>query len=149
MPLLEDLAEQLARDALAQAEEKGDEKLVDDVAKALGASSTTMQQTYLTAIRFYRAEARGRSLLEARAARPETTDTAPDTEAPTSERPKKEAPKPPPEPEVERPQAKPEILDPDEEIPTDMAEVPSRPAPSRPKAPGSSSLPARPKTLGS
>ena len=61
--LLQTLAEQLARDALKQAALTDDEGLVDDVAKSLADTSTTFSEVYLTAVRYYRAEARARQLL--------------------------------------------------------------------------------------
>ena len=65
MGLLERLTEDLARDALDLAEQTGNEGIVDDVSKALGDTSTTMQEAYLTAIRYFRAEARGRAVVNA------------------------------------------------------------------------------------
>ncbi len=64
MLLLERLAEELARDTLAKAKQTGNEDLVTQVSKVLGDTSTTMQEAYLTAIRYYRAEARGREVVE-------------------------------------------------------------------------------------
>lgn len=63
MALLEELAEDLARKALKRAEETGDEKLVDAVAKVIGASSTTLEEQYLTSIRLLRAYDRGLDLV--------------------------------------------------------------------------------------
>lgn len=66
MGVLEDLADELARDALKAAEDLEDETLVMDVAKQLGATSTTMEETYLTSIRIRQSEIRARRFLEAR-----------------------------------------------------------------------------------
>jgi hypothetical protein len=63
MSLLENLAGELARDALALARAKNDEGLVDEVSKVLGDTSATLQEAYLTAIRVYRAEFRAREFL--------------------------------------------------------------------------------------
>lgn len=63
MQLLEDLADELAREALAAAEVSGDETIVDQVGEVLGASSQTLQEAYLTAVRVRRAEKRARALL--------------------------------------------------------------------------------------
>ena len=67
MSVLEDLADALAKDVLAL-EEAGDEYIAEEVAKTVGASSPTMEEAYRTAIRFRRAEARGRALFEQRLA---------------------------------------------------------------------------------
>ena len=61
--LLETLAENLAKDAMEQAAATGDEDLVDAIAKNLADTSTTFQETYLTCIRYLRAEARARAML--------------------------------------------------------------------------------------
>ncbi|TYB90338.1 hypothetical protein [Oceaniovalibus sp. ACAM 378] len=63
MQLLEDLADELAVEALAAANSSGDEKIVDQVGEVLGASSQTLQEAYLTAVRVRRAETRARALL--------------------------------------------------------------------------------------
>jgi hypothetical protein len=72
MESLDSLADTLARDALAAETETGDDRIVDEVGRALGQLSPTMQEAYLTSIRMRRAAARGRTrlneLLEARRA---------------------------------------------------------------------------------
>ena len=65
MGVIEDLADELARDVLAVSTETHEDTLVEDVSKAVGALSTTMQEAYMTAIRIRRAEMRGRRFLEA------------------------------------------------------------------------------------
>lgn len=65
MSVLEDLADGLARDALALERDEED-KLVSNIALAIGASSQTLEEAYLTAIRVRRAEKRARALIEAR-----------------------------------------------------------------------------------
>ena len=69
MALLDDIAVKLAQDTFAQARATGDEALIDDVSKSLGATSNTLQEAYLTAIRYLRAEARARDVLVKRAAK--------------------------------------------------------------------------------
>ncbi len=64
MGLLEDLADKLAQDTLDEMERLGNDRLYMDVAKALGTSSPTMQETFLTSIRIRLAEARGRIFLQ-------------------------------------------------------------------------------------
>ncbi len=68
MGVLEDLADELARETLEGAAKVGldqheTDDLVKDVAKSLGASSTTLEETYLTSIRIRLAERRGRAFL--------------------------------------------------------------------------------------
>ncbi len=62
-------ANELADLALAESLASGDERLVDQIGEILGASSQTLQEAYLTAIRVRRAEKRARELLAASAAR--------------------------------------------------------------------------------
>lgn len=64
MGLLEDLADKLALDTLNEMERLGNDRLYIDVAKALGTSSPTMQETFLTSVRIRLAEQRGRKFLE-------------------------------------------------------------------------------------
>ena len=65
MSFTEEIGNALAKDALAAAERSGDESIIDEVGKALAASSQTAEEAYLTAIRVFRAEARARAMLEA------------------------------------------------------------------------------------
>ncbi|WP_420863413.1 hypothetical protein [Algirhabdus cladophorae] len=63
MSLTEDLADELALKALAAAEKEDSTQVVDQIAEILGASSQTLQEAFLTAVRVRRAEARARSVL--------------------------------------------------------------------------------------
>jgi len=63
MDMLEQVADALAQDTLEAVRKTGDESIVDEVKKSIGASSTTLEEAFLTAIRIRRAEARGRALL--------------------------------------------------------------------------------------
>ena len=65
----EETANNLADLALAEALASGDEKIVDQIGEILGASSQSLQESYLTAIRVRRAERRARELLAAAAAK--------------------------------------------------------------------------------
>ena len=65
MGVLEDLADGLARDVLAL-EVDEDDPLVSQVGKTIGASSQTLEEAYLTAIRVHRAEKRARAVIDAR-----------------------------------------------------------------------------------
>jgi hypothetical protein len=67
--ITEELADQLARDTIALAEELGDENLISEVSKVIGASSTTTQEAFMTAIRVRLSEARARAFLAARRAK--------------------------------------------------------------------------------
>ncbi len=71
MSYVDDVALELAQLALADAERTGEDKIVDQIGELLGASSQTLQESYLTFVRVRRAEARARQILAARAARPD------------------------------------------------------------------------------
>lgn len=62
------VANELADLALADQKASGDIGIVDHIGEVLGASSQTLQETYLTAIRVRRAEERARGILAERAA---------------------------------------------------------------------------------
>lgn len=64
MGVVEDIADEIAVEALSAARKSGDDKIVDQVAEVLGATSTTTQEAYLTSIRVRRAEVRARELLK-------------------------------------------------------------------------------------
>ena len=63
MELVETLADALAIEALAAVEKTGDEKLTDKISEVIGASSPTLQEAFLTAVRIRRADRRARELL--------------------------------------------------------------------------------------
>lgn len=64
---LERIAGELADLAMADEGRTGDEKIVAEIAEIVGASSQTLQEAYLTAVRVRRAEKRARKLLADRA----------------------------------------------------------------------------------
>ncbi len=66
MGITEDLADSLAKDVIAAEEKLGSEEdaLAKEIATVIGASSTTTQEAFLTAMRVRRAEARARKVLE-------------------------------------------------------------------------------------
>ncbi|MDG3039979.1 hypothetical protein [Roseicyclus marinus] len=66
--IAEDLADKLARDTIAAAEALGDDRLVEQIAQALGASSPTTEELFRTLVRVRMAEERARKLLDARIA---------------------------------------------------------------------------------
>lgn len=67
MSVIDDLADALAKDTLAVVERTGNEQLIVDVGRQLGASSSTMEEAYQTYIRVRQAEARARKYLETQA----------------------------------------------------------------------------------
>lgn len=66
MGVTEDLADALAKDTIEAAEAMGDDMLITEVSKQLGASSQTTQEAYMTAVRVRLAEKRARSYLQER-----------------------------------------------------------------------------------
>ena len=64
MTYLEEIADILAKKALADPENLNDNKVIDLMADAISASSATLQETFLTAIRIRRAEIRALAVLE-------------------------------------------------------------------------------------
>ncbi len=69
MSVLEDLADALARDVIQAAHDLGDEGLIAEIGKVIGASSTTTQEAYMTAVRVRLSEQRARLALAERIAR--------------------------------------------------------------------------------
>lgn len=65
---VEKIAGELAELALADERRTEDEKIVNEISEIVGASSQTLQESYLTAVRVRRAERRARQLLADRAA---------------------------------------------------------------------------------
>ncbi len=66
MGITEDLADQLALDALKAEEITGDEHIVDDLANMMGATSQTAEEAFLTAVRVRRANTKARKMLSDR-----------------------------------------------------------------------------------
>ena len=78
MGVIENLADDLARDTIAAAEAQDNEDLITQVAQQLAASSSTMEEAYLTSVRVRLAERRARKYLERQiAAASPATDPAP------------------------------------------------------------------------
>ncbi len=63
MEFLEQVADGLAKEALEIEEATGDEELINEIMKTIGASSTTLEEAFLTAVRIRRAEARALAVL--------------------------------------------------------------------------------------
>lgn len=66
MRVAEELADALALDALKAEEITGDERIVDDLATLMGATSQTAEEAFLTAVRVRRANTKARRLLAER-----------------------------------------------------------------------------------
>lgn len=64
---VEKVAGELAELALADEKRSGDENIVAEISEIVGASSQTLQEAFLTAVRVRRAERRARHLLTERA----------------------------------------------------------------------------------
>ncbi|MBN2905260.1 MAG: hypothetical protein JXJ18_00970 [Rhodobacteraceae bacterium] len=68
MSIIDDLIDALARDAIEAAENLKDDQIITDVSKAIGATSPTSQEAFMTAVRIRLALNRGRKQLEQRLA---------------------------------------------------------------------------------
>ncbi|EPX85020.1 hypothetical protein [Salipiger mucosus] len=66
MSLAQDLADQLAEDTFKAMEATGDDRFFMEVAKVIGASSTTLEEAYLTSVRVRLAERRARQFIQDR-----------------------------------------------------------------------------------
>ena len=63
------LAAKLADDVMNAMEETGNDRLFMEVAQVISAASQTMEEAFLSEVRFRQAEARGRKYMEAALAR--------------------------------------------------------------------------------
>lgn len=64
MGVIEDAADKLAVESLTIINATGDDAFIQKVADAIGSSSQTMEEAYLTAVRVRRAEQRAHELLK-------------------------------------------------------------------------------------
>ena len=67
MRVVEELADNLANDAIELANELGNDDIIYETAKVLVATSSTMEEVYMTSIRVRLAERRARRFLEEKA----------------------------------------------------------------------------------
>ena len=67
MRVVEELADNLAKDAIELANELGNDDIIYETAKVLVATSSTMEEAYMTSIRVRLAERRARRFLEEKA----------------------------------------------------------------------------------
>ena len=63
MDLLERMADDLARKALALEQQTGNDRIADNVSKVIGTTSPTLQEAFMTSLRIRRAAARGEEAL--------------------------------------------------------------------------------------
>ena len=63
MSVIDDLADALAKDAIVLANQLGDDDIIYKTAKILSATSSTMEEAYMTSIRVRLAERRARMFL--------------------------------------------------------------------------------------
>ena len=63
MSITEEIADKLARDTIAAAEDLGDDTLIAEVSKVIGTFSTTTQEAFMTAIRVRISEKRAMKFL--------------------------------------------------------------------------------------
>lgn len=64
--LTEEIADALALDVIRAAQELGDDELIAEIANIIGASSTTTQEAFMTAVRVRLSEQRARRTLAER-----------------------------------------------------------------------------------
>ncbi|MEM8850630.1 MAG: hypothetical protein AAGE03_11430 [Pseudomonadota bacterium] len=64
--LAEELADKLAADVIDHVEATGDEEMIGIMGRALGDSSQTLQEAFITSVRVQRAAMRARELLSQR-----------------------------------------------------------------------------------
>lgn len=64
MSLLDDLADDLAKDVMTAMDELGDDRLYEKIAKEIGAFSPSLQEAFLTSMRVRLAAKRGRRYFE-------------------------------------------------------------------------------------
>ena len=67
MRVVEELADNLAKDAIELAKKLGNDIVINETAKVLVATSSTMEEAYMTSIRVRLAERRARRFLEEQA----------------------------------------------------------------------------------
>lgn len=66
MGVTEDLADELAMQVIEYVDASGDEQVINDIVKVIGATSQTAEEAFLTSMRVRRANLKARELLAAR-----------------------------------------------------------------------------------
>lgn len=69
MGITEDIADKLAQETIAAAEQLGDDNLIAEVGRLIGAGSVTTQEAFMTAVRVRISEKRARRFLQEQLAR--------------------------------------------------------------------------------
>lgn len=77
MRVVEELADNLAKDEIELANKLGNDDIIYETAKVLVANSSTMEEAYMTSIRVRLAEQRARRFLEGKAQGSQTQITLP------------------------------------------------------------------------
>jgi hypothetical protein len=81
MSMVEDLADGLAKTTLEAMDHIDDDRFYDQVSRVIGASSPTLQEAFMTAIRVRLAERRGREFVAKALAAAKSGNTAPNAPA--------------------------------------------------------------------
>ncbi len=68
MSYIDDLGDELAQRCIAAMAETGSEDLVNEIGKLLGATSQSLQESFMTAFRVRRANARAHAMIDAKLA---------------------------------------------------------------------------------
>ena len=68
MSYIDDLGDELAQRCIAAMAETGSEDLVNEIGKLLGATSQSLQESFMTAFRVRRANARAHAIIDAKLA---------------------------------------------------------------------------------
>ena len=63
MGITEDLADELANEAIKYIDASGDEDIVDELVQVLGATSQTAEEAFLTSVRVRRANMKAKAML--------------------------------------------------------------------------------------
>ena len=81
MGVTEDLADDLALDVIKYLDATGDEEIISDLVKVLGATSQTAEEAFLTALRVRRANIKAKAMLVDRVKAYKAKQAGPDTKA--------------------------------------------------------------------
>lgn len=82
MPTIaEEIADKLAIETIKAAQEIGDDRLIEEIAQSIGASSTTTEEAFRTAVRVRLSEQRARKLLQEKIKKAALAKQAGQTEA--------------------------------------------------------------------
>jgi hypothetical protein len=68
MGFIDDLGDELAQRCIDAMRETGNEDIVNDISKLLGATSQSLQESFMTAFRVRRANARAHAMIDAKLA---------------------------------------------------------------------------------